>query len=253
MRSLLALKLTEGSPNTLRQLQDTRQRREWARATPWLLWSEMLHHLITTIFSKLDSSDHLLVDKICAYLIHCRIVPRREDLFPKEQPPWCVHLLSSVLFSVLFTLWNGIHHVITSTTETRHLQQVQASKYGKVVSWQEKTFCFVSYPKMIWNETNTIIFSYCEVFQNCPVKRVEITKALSTQLPFATGNFRKCKPEFPVEWKAPYVFGSKSLFSQLFFFLYIHSLIIQTIIQRFESFPLSFYFTGNRCSASWFN
>ena len=73
---------------------------------------------ITPIFSELDTSDDLLIDEVGSCRIDGRIVPWRENLFPEEQPPWGVLFFGALFFSVLFTLGDGVHYMIGTTTKT---------------------------------------------------------------------------------------------------------------------------------------
>ena len=73
--------------------------------------------LVHSILSKLDAPDDLLVDEVCPNGILGRVVPRSKDLLAEEEPPWSIPLAGSLLFGVLLTLGDGIHHVITSTAQ----------------------------------------------------------------------------------------------------------------------------------------
>jgi len=84
-----------------------------------------LSHLVTPVLSKLHTSHHLLINEICCHLIVGRIVPRSENLFTKEQPPRSITFGSTLLFGVLLTLRYGIHHVIATAAEGRHLKNKQ--------------------------------------------------------------------------------------------------------------------------------
>lgn len=74
-------------------------------------------NFITAVLSKLDTTNHLLVYEVSTNRIICRVVPGSKDLLPEEESPWSIPLLSSQLFSVLLTLRDGVHDVVSSTAE----------------------------------------------------------------------------------------------------------------------------------------
>lgn len=78
-------------------------------------------HLLTAILSELDPSHHLLIDEVSPHRVIGRVVPRSKNLFPEEESPRSVPLLGPQFLGILLTLGDCIHHVITSTTERRHL------------------------------------------------------------------------------------------------------------------------------------
>ena len=78
-----------------------------------------MFYLVTSVFSKLNSSHDLLVNEISGNSVFTRLVPRSEDFFAEKQPPGGVPLLGSLLLGVLFALANGVHDVVTSTSERR--------------------------------------------------------------------------------------------------------------------------------------
>jgi hypothetical protein len=80
--------------------------------------------LIQSILSKLDAPDDLLVDEICPNRVFGRVVPRSKDLLAEEEPPWSVSLTGSLLFGILLTLGDGVHHMVTSTAQGRYLQMI---------------------------------------------------------------------------------------------------------------------------------
>ena len=73
------------------------------------------------VFSMLHSSYALLVDQISWFRIFLWIMPRWKYLLPEENSPWCASLLWSLFLSILFTLWDSIHHMIPSSPQTWHL------------------------------------------------------------------------------------------------------------------------------------
>jgi hypothetical protein len=72
---------------------------------------------VTSIFSKFDSSHHLLVNEIGCNRILSRIMPRGVDFFPEEESPRGVAFLCTLFFCILFTLRDCIHDVITTTAK----------------------------------------------------------------------------------------------------------------------------------------
>lgn len=88
-----------------------------------VLFSILKTDLVQSILSELDASDDLLVDEVCPNRVIGRVVPRSKDLLAEEEPPWSIPLTGSLLLGILLTLRNGIHHMITSTAQGRHLQK----------------------------------------------------------------------------------------------------------------------------------
>ena len=80
-------------------------------------------HLITAVLPKLDPPDNLLIDEVCSNRIISWIVPRSKDLLAEEESPWCVALLGTHLLGVLLTLRDGVHDVVTSTTQGGDLSE----------------------------------------------------------------------------------------------------------------------------------
>lgn len=66
-------------------------------------------------------------------------MPWREDLLSIEQPPGSVLFLCSLLFSILFTLWNSIHKMIASLSKWWHLQDASVDQPHKSVIISSKT------------------------------------------------------------------------------------------------------------------
>ena len=87
-------------------------------------------HLITSVFTKLDASNHLLINKVCSDGILGRVVPWSKDLFPEEQSPRSVPLLSTLFFCILFTLWDGVHNMITTTAKRGYLQSTASNDFA---------------------------------------------------------------------------------------------------------------------------
>ena len=75
----------------------------------------------TAVLAEFDASNHLLVDQIRGHVVVLRIVPRREDLFSKEQSPRGDLLQGALLLGVLFALRDGVHHVVHAGAERRDL------------------------------------------------------------------------------------------------------------------------------------
>ena len=61
-------------------------------------------YLVTAILAELDSPDNLLVDKVGAHRVLCRVVPGGANLLAEEQPPGGISLLCPYLLGVLLTL-----------------------------------------------------------------------------------------------------------------------------------------------------
>lgn len=74
-------------------------------------------YLITSVFSKLDASDHLLVDEVGSHWVLARVVPWSKDFFTEEEPPWSIPLLGALFLGVLLTLGNSIHNMVTATPQ----------------------------------------------------------------------------------------------------------------------------------------
>lgn len=72
---------------------------------------------ITTVFSKLDASNDLLINEVCSDSISLGIMPWCKYFLAEEQPPWCITLLCSLLLGVLLTLRYCIHDVVTPTAQ----------------------------------------------------------------------------------------------------------------------------------------
>lgn len=70
---------------------------------------------VTAVFSKFDTPDDLLVNKVGGDVVVRGTMPWREYLLPEEQPPGGVPLLGSLLLGILLTLRHSVHHVIIST------------------------------------------------------------------------------------------------------------------------------------------
>ena len=79
-------------------------------------------HLLTPILSKLDSPDHLLVDEIGADRVLRGVMPWGEYLLAEEEAPGGIALLGAHFLGVLLTLGNGIHDVVSLTSETGDLK-----------------------------------------------------------------------------------------------------------------------------------
>lgn len=88
-----------------------------------VIYSNYSSYPITAVLPELDSTDDLLVDKVSGHAVLSRVVPWCEDLFPEEQPPGCIALLSPLLFSILFTLRHCIHHMVLPAAKRRHLRK----------------------------------------------------------------------------------------------------------------------------------
>ena len=73
--------------------------------------------LVASVFAVLYTSDQLLIDQIGGHLVFGWIVPRREDLFSVEQTPWCITLLSALLFGILLALADRVHHVLSARAQ----------------------------------------------------------------------------------------------------------------------------------------
>lgn len=54
-------------------------------------------HLLTTIFSKPDATNDLMVNEICADGILLGVVPGGEDFLPKVKPPRCIAFMRALL------------------------------------------------------------------------------------------------------------------------------------------------------------
>ena len=78
-----------------------------------------MFYLVASVLSKLDASYDLLVNEIGCDSVLTRLVPWSEDFFAEEQPPGCVPLLGTLLLGVLLALADGVHDVVTSTSERR--------------------------------------------------------------------------------------------------------------------------------------
>ncbi len=61
-------------------------------------------HLVTSVFTKLDAPDDLLIDKICRDSVLGWVVPWSKYLLPEEQSPRSIPLLSTLFLCVLLTL-----------------------------------------------------------------------------------------------------------------------------------------------------
>ena len=83
--------------------------------------------LVQSILSKLYAPDDLLVDEVCPNGIFGRVVPWSKDLLAEEEPPWSVSLTGSLLLGILLTLGDGVHYMVTSTAQGRHLQTINKS------------------------------------------------------------------------------------------------------------------------------
>ena len=57
-------------------------------------------------------------------------MPWGKDFLTEEQSPWCIAFLSTLLFGILFTLWDSIDHMITTTSQRWHLK-----KLIKILQW----------------------------------------------------------------------------------------------------------------------
>ncbi len=93
---------------------------------------------IAAVFSELDAAHDLLVDEVAGDAVLRRVVPRREDLLPEEQPPGGVSLLRALLFSVLLALRHGVHHVILTAAQRRHLTNT-----GRIILFIERLHAFL--------------------------------------------------------------------------------------------------------------
>lgn len=89
-------------------------------------------YLLTSVLPKLDSSHHLLVDEVGGHVVLRGVVPGCEDLFSKEEPPWSVALLCTLLLGVLLTLRNGIHDMVTATAQGGHLRADERQHSGRI-------------------------------------------------------------------------------------------------------------------------
>ena len=85
------------------------------------LWLAHPTYLLTPVFPKLDSSHHLLVDEVRGHVVLRGVVPGCEDLLSKEEPPWGIALLGTLLLGVLLTLRDGIHDMVTAAAQGGHL------------------------------------------------------------------------------------------------------------------------------------
>jgi len=61
-------------------------------------------YLITSVLAKFNAAYDLLVDQIGGNTIRLRIMPRSEDLFTEEQPPWSISLHCSLFLGILLAL-----------------------------------------------------------------------------------------------------------------------------------------------------
>ena len=57
-------------------------------------------------------------------------MPWGKDFLTEEQSPWCIAFLSTLLLGILLTLWDSIHHMITTTSQRWHLK-----KLIKILQW----------------------------------------------------------------------------------------------------------------------
>ena len=66
---------------------------------------------------------------------------------------------------------------------------------------------------------------YKDIFENLGITRAVVLSAGNSgnAVPFVTGNFRKCEPEFAIEWKAPQKWiktgNDFCLFGRIIFFI----------------------------------
>lgn len=56
-------------------------------------------------------------------------MPWGKNLFPEEQSPWCIPLLRPLLLGILLTLGDGVHHMVTTTAQGRHLHTQYLALY----------------------------------------------------------------------------------------------------------------------------
>ena len=63
----------------------------------------------------------LSVDEVSGYIIQLDVMPRGEDLLAVVQLPRCVLLTTAFIAYDQLTLGDGIHHVIRTLTQRRHL------------------------------------------------------------------------------------------------------------------------------------
>jgi hypothetical protein len=62
---------------------------------------------VTSIFAELDAAHNLLIDEIGGHRIVGWLMPRRENLFAKEETSWCVAFLRALLFRIV--RWRPLH------------------------------------------------------------------------------------------------------------------------------------------------
>lgn len=78
-------------------------------------------HPLTAVLSEFHPPDDLLINEVCGNVVLGRVVPGAEDLLPEEQPPGSIPLLGALLLCVLLTLRDGVHDVIVTAAQRRHL------------------------------------------------------------------------------------------------------------------------------------
>lgn len=74
-------------------------------------------HLLTTVLSKPNAANDLVVNKISADRILLGVVPGGEDFLPKVEPPGRIAFMCAALLRQLFTLRDGIQDMISSPTQ----------------------------------------------------------------------------------------------------------------------------------------
>lgn len=80
-------------------------------------------HPLTAVLSEFHPPDDLLINEVCGNVVLGRVVPGAEDLLPEEQPPGSIPLLGALLLCVLLTLRDGVHDVIVTAAQRRHLMK----------------------------------------------------------------------------------------------------------------------------------
>lgn len=74
-------------------------------------------HLLTTVFSKPDPTNDLVVNEISADGILLGVVPWGENFLPKVKSPGCVAFMCAPLLHQLLTLRDGIQDMIPSSSQ----------------------------------------------------------------------------------------------------------------------------------------
>lgn len=77
------------------------------------------------VLPRLEASDDLSVDEICADGIYRGIVPGRKQLLAEVESPGGVLLLLALPPHFLLALRDSVHHVLPATAQGPHLENAQ--------------------------------------------------------------------------------------------------------------------------------